>query len=106
MSNFFEKIQRLKKPQRIIIAFSIIALLAIIIGWFIVKNLQERIQGLNQNKPLLKEFNLPEFKQGAGNGNNLFKGLEETKRKIEQELEKLEELEAQMDSTSSVTSTE
>jgi len=106
MPNFFEKLQKLKKPQRFIIVFSIISLLAVLSIIFIVKNFQARVKDFNRNESLIKEIDFPEFKQELSNS---FESLEETFKELEgldQELEELEKLGVQVNSTSSTTSLE
>ena len=98
---FFKKLQKLDVFWRKVLVFLVIIGVGIPLSFFTVKNFQKRVKEFDKEK-FLENVNLSEIKQGMEN--LPFEELEETKQKLEKELEKLGEMAEQM--TTSTTSTE
>jgi len=73
---------RSKSFQKKIILFSSIAILAIVLGFVVVKNLQKNLKEFNQQK-FLEELNLPSAKEKIKDS---LEGIKKLETEIEQKI--------------------
>ena len=73
---------RNKNFQKKLILFGSITILAIVLGFVVVKNLQKNLKEFNQQK-FLEQLNLPEAEEKIKDS---FEGLKKLETEIEQEI--------------------
>lgn len=97
----FKRIQKLDVFWKKVIVAGIVILLGIPLGFLISKNFQNRVQDFEKEE-FLRELNLSEIKGGVKK--MPLEEIKETKKELEEELKKIEEMTEQV--STSTTSTE
>lgn len=80
---FFQKIQGLKDFHKKLIVFGLIMVLAVLLGFLVIKNFQKNLKRFNK-EDFLKELNLPKAQEETKNSFDEIDGLKE---QIKQEIE-------------------
>jgi len=89
MFDFLRKIQGIGQFWRKVIVFSVIAILALLIGNFILENFHQRVKSFKGEESFFDTSRLQDIKGEIGSFSQQIKDREE---KLEHELKKIEEM--------------